>query len=257
MSSLNEMVFLGGRPVATFSLGDGDIGDLLAYRRMWEPFIAGHLELWRHLNQILEETQIGREKCPPGIFDPSQIRGNPAESALCADLLLTRIRTSTTSAEGILPQWNLWRGVSDTEMVSGAKLMLESHQDVVMKVGGPMKDDLVRIAALWKIPIKLPDLPPFSLQQEIIARIEGAFTSVRGNLKLIGYAAGETLKLAGDTGQAIAEGLSDTAKALPKAVTSPFVWFGVAVAVALVGGALIIYYVPRRSTPAPETLPAA
>ena len=254
---MNELVFLGGRPVAAFSLGDGDIGDLLAYRRMWEPFVAGHLELWRHLNQILESTQIGREVCPPGIFAPSQIRGNPAEATLCADLLLTRIRTSPTSAGGILPQWNMWKDVSDTEMVAGAATMLEWHQKVVMEVGGPMKDDLTRIAALWQIPIKLPDLPSFSLQQEIIARIEGTFATVRGKLKLIGYAAGETLKLAGNTGQAIAEGLSDTAKALPKAVTNPLVWFGVVLAVTLVGGGLIIYYLPRRPAAAPEALPAA
>lgn len=253
---MNEIVYLGGRPVA-LGLGDGSVGDLLAYRRAWEPFIAGHLELWRHLNEILEQTQIARDICPAGIFDPSQIRGNRAEASLCADLLLTRIRTSPTSPEGILPQWNMWKDVSDTDMVAGAKLMLEWHQNVVMKVGGLMKDDLTRIAALWQIPIRLPDLPPFSLQQEIIARIEGAFLATKGTLKLIGYAAGETLKLAGNTGEAVAEGLSDTAKALPKTVTNPLVWFGVAIAVALVGGALIVYYVPRRSQAAPAALPTA
>ena len=246
----NEMVFLGGRPVA-LGLGDGDVGDLLAYRRAWEPFVAAHLELWREIRATLEATQIARDICPPGVFDPSQIRGNPAEASLCADLLLARIRTSPTSPEGILPQWNMWKDVSSSEMVAGAKLMLDWHQNIVMKVGGPMKDDLVRIAERWKLPIRLPDLPPFSLQQQIISRIEGAFIAVKGTLKLIGYAAGETLKLAGNTGEAVAEGLSDTAKALPKAISNPFVWIGVAAVVVVVGGALVVYYLPRR-TSAPE-----
>lgn len=250
---MNEIAFLGNRPVMFGSLGEGDVGDLVAYRRAWEPFIAAHLNLWRHVNEVLENTQIAREVCPQGIFEPDQIRGNPAEQSLCADLLLTRIRTSSTSPEGILPQWNMWKDASDASVVAGAKLMLEWHQNMVMKVGGPMKADLERIATLWKIPLRLPDLPPFSLQQQIISRIEGAFIALKGTIKLIGYAAGDTLELAGSTGEAVAEGLSDTAKAIPKAVRSPFVWIGVAAVVAVVGGVLIVYYVPRRAT---EELPA-
>lgn len=239
---MNEMVFLGGQPVA-IGIGDGDVGDLLAYRREWEPFIKAHLDLWRHLNAVLEDTQIAHDVCPSGIFDPKRIVGNPAEAALCADLLLTRIRTSATNPAGILTQWNLWKDASSDQMVAGAQTMLAWHQSVVLDVGGPMKDDLVRIGKLWGVDMQLPDLPAFSLQQNIISRIEGAFISTKGELKLIGYAAGETLRLAGDTGQAIAEGLSDTAKALPKAASDALKWIGVAVV--LVGGALVVYYIPR------------
>jgi len=239
---MNEMVFLGGRPVAV-GIGDGDVGDLLAYRREWEPFVAGHLELWRHVNEVLEGTQIARDVCPAGIFDPKRIVGNPAEAALCADLLLSRIRTSPTNPGGILAQWNLWKDSSSDQMLAGAQTMLAWHQSVVLDVGGPMKDDLVRIGKLWGIDIRLPDLPTFSLQQDIISRIEGAFVSTKGELKLLGYAAGDTLSLAGNTGEAIAKGLSDTAAALPKAVSSSIVWIGVAVVI--VGGALVVYYLPR------------
>lgn len=240
---MNEMLFLGGRPVAVGMIGDGDVGDLLAYRREWEPFIAAHLNLWRHVNAVLEDTQIARDVCPGGLFLPAQIRGNPAEAALCADLLLSRIRTNPTSPGGILAQWNLWKDASSDQMLAGAQVMLAWHQKVVLDVGGPMKDDLVRIGKLWNIDVSLPDLPTFSLQQDVISRIEGAFISTKGELKLLGYAAGDTLSLAGSTGEAVAKGLSDTAKALPKAVSSSLVWIGIAVVV--VGGGLIIYYHPR------------
>lgn len=242
---MNEMVFLGGRPVS-LGLSDGDVGDLLAYRREWEPFIAGHLDLWRHINAVLEDTQIGQERCPPGIFDPKQLGGdNPAVSALCADLLISRIRTSSTNFGGILAQWNVWKDKSSAEILSGAKSMLAFHQEVVLRVGGPMKDDLVRIAKFWNIEIKLPDLPDFGLQQDIISRIQGAFITTKGLLQIVGYAAGDTLSLVGDTGEAVAKGLSDTAKAIPKAVSNPLTWIGIAAVVAVAGGALIVHYLPR------------
>lgn len=253
---MSELVFLGGRPVA-LGLGDGDVGDLLAYRQAWEPFIAGHLELWRHINEILERTQIARDVCPKGIFNPDQIRGNPAEAALCADLLLSRIMTDPTSPGGILHRWNQWKDRTSSEIVSGAKLMLETHQNTVTWVGGPAKNDLVRIAALWKIPVQLPDLPPFSLQEQIIARIEGAFLATKGVLSLFGYAAGDMLVEASDAAVAGAKDLKDTASRVVDRATSPVLWIGVALAVAVVGGVLVVYYVPRRQkTVSGPALPA-
>lgn len=250
------MVFLGGRPVAAFALGDGgDVSDLLAYRRAWEPFIAGHLNLWREINEVLEAAPLA-SSCPAGIFDPAALTGSEVTQTFCAHLLTSRVRISPTHPHGILAQWNAWHDKSAADMVAGARVMLEWYQSVVMDVGGPMKDSLVRIAALWKIPIQLPDTPPFSLQQQIIARIEGAFLQTKGALQIIGYAAGETLKVAGSTGEAVAEGLSDTARAIPKVVSSPLVWVGVAAVVAIVGGVLVVYYLPRRSAPAPEPLPS-
>lgn len=242
-----ELAYYGGRPVAALGLGDGDVGDLLAYRSAWEPYVAAHLELWRKVNEALESTTIAKNVCPPGIFDPSQIKGTEVEAAFCGHLLISRIRISSTNPGGILTQWNAWQGKSAADMAAGARTMLEWHQRTVLEIGGPMKDQIVRIAELWKIPIQLPDVPPFSLQQQIIARIEGAFIQAKGALKIIGYAAGETLKVAGSTGEALAEGLSDTARAIPKVAASPFVWIGVAAVVAIVGGALIVYYVPRRA----------
>ena len=42
---MNELVHYGGRPVMLARLGVGDdtsVGDLLAYRQEWEPFIKAH-----------------------------------------------------------------------------------------------------------------------------------------------------------------------------------------------------------------------
>ena len=262
---MNELVFLGGRPIAQrelvrlgnrlvathFGLGDVGVGvwpgDLLSYRQEWEPFIAAHLALWRHLNDLFEGVPDAKQ-CPPGIFSASQIQNlNPTMQSFYASLALTRMYTSDTDPSGILTQWNAWKDKSSADVLAAAATMLQWHQDVVLRVGGPYKDDLLKLAKIWNLDIQLPAVPDFSTQQNIIARIEGAYLSTKGVLQIIGYGAADTLKLAGDTAQALAKGLSDTAKAIPKAIASPLTWIGIAAVVALVGGALIVYYRPREA----------
>jgi hypothetical protein len=266
--TMNEVIYFGaravdaghgiryrGRNIGVGDVGLSGIGDLLAYRQMWEPFIAAHLEQWRNVNDLLESVSEAK-KCPSGIFEASQIQNlPPATQSFCASLVLSRMYTSDTHPFGILPQWNAWAGKSSAEILAGARSMLEWHQDVVMRVGGIDKDNLVRIADAWKISVKVPDLPSFTLQQDVIARIEGAYVTAKGLLQIIGYGAGETLKMAGNVAQAVEEGLVDSAKQLPKTTR----WIGVAAAVTAVavGGALLIYYVPkRRPAPPPRMRPA-
>jgi hypothetical protein len=246
-----EVVRLRGRAIPTrFGLGDVGVGawpgDLLAYRQEWEPFIAAHLAIWRNLNEQLENNPIAQE-CPTGIFDDSQIQStNPAVRAFCASLAITREYTSSTHPLGILTQWNAWANKSSDEVLAGAGVMLQWHQGVVLRVGGPYKDQMLTIAKLFDIPVTLPDLPTLSTQQDIVSTIEGAYVSTKGILQIIGYGAAGALQVAGNTAQALTEGLSDTAKAIPKLVQNPFLWIGIAAAVAIVGGALVVYYKPRR-----------
>lgn len=258
----NEMISFGGRPVirpemihygvvrlGVGGVGLGDVGDLLAYRQEWEPFIAGHLALWKQMNEYLE-TQSTAKQCPPGIFSASQIGANLSmpTQVFCAQLSLTRTMISDTNIGGIVPRWNAWKDKSSADMIAGASAMLEWHQEVVMGVGGPDKDKLLQIVRSWKLDpndFKLPDVPPLSVQQDIISRIQGAYITTKGVLQIIGYGANDTLKATGDVAQAVAQGLTDTAKALPRAVNWALI--AGAVAVAVVGGALVVYYVPRRS----------
>jgi len=257
---MSETVFLGGCPVirpegiylnghrvirlGLQGVGVGDVGDLLAYRQEWEPFIAAHLELWRSVNDLLENNSAA-QKCATAPQD------NPK---FCASLALSRIRISNTAPDGILTQWNAWKDKSSADILAGAASMLEWHQNVVLRVGGQYKDELMQIAKAWGIAVQLPDLPSFSTQQAIRARIEGAYVSAKGVIQLVGYGIGETLGMVSDVAQAVSQGLSDTAKQLPKTTR----WIGIVATVAavIVGGALIVYYMPRRSPP-PPALPAA
>ncbi len=267
---MNETVFLGGCPVirpegiylngrrviriGMSGVGLGDVGDLLAYRQMWEPFIAAHLNMWRNMNEVLENNAVAKE-CPSGIFDASKMPNGSLQS-FCAALALTRIYTSATHPLGILTQWNAWKDKSSADIVAGAASMLESQQNVVLRVGNVYKDELVKIAKNWNIDIKLPDVPSFSLQQELQARIAGAYVTAKGVVQIIGYGAGEALMMVADTAQATAQGLKETAQDIPR--TTRWVAIAVAVSAVVVGGALIVYYMPRSSRRAalPEPSPS-
>jgi hypothetical protein len=228
------------------SLSDSAVwpSDLLAYRQQWEPFIGAHLNLWRYLNGIFEAVPAA-QRCPK-VYTAAAVQSlDAATQQFCATLALTRIRTSATDPEGILPQWNAWANKSSAEILAGASSMLGWHQAVVLRVGGEYKDDLVKIAKLWNITgLELPPVPEFSAQQSVIARIEGAGLAAQGLLQIIGYGTGQALVGAADTAQAVAKGLRDTAKALPGVFGSPWTWIGIVGVVAVVGGALVVHYLP-------------
>ena len=265
---MNETIFLGGCPVirpegiylngvrvirlGLHGVGVGDPGDLLVYRQAWEPFVAAHLELWRALNEILESAPEA-QKCQTGIFDAGQLKNLPPEISreFCLSLSLTRIRISNTNPGGILTQWNSWKDKSSADIVAGASSMLEWLQSTILRIGGTYKDELTDIAGFWGLPVKLPDIPSFSTQQAIRARIEGAYITAKGVLQIVGYNAIQTLQSVSNVAQAVGEGLRDTAQALPK--TLPTVAVVAAVAAVVVGGGLLIYYIPRRpALPAPR-----
>jgi len=246
-----EGIYYGGRRVIALDpslnsglsgVGVGDVGDLLAYRQEWDPYIGAQLALWRNLADLLESLPDTKQ-CPPGIFTKAQIPPS-ANQEFCSSLSLARIRTSNTDPGGILTQWNAWKDKSSADLLAGASSMLKWHQDVVMRVGGPYTQELIALSKLWNIPLHLPDVPSFSLQQEIRARIEGSYISTKGVIELIGYSAGELLGEVHDMVEATTVGLTETAKGLPKTLH----WAGIAAAgtAALVVGALIVYYVPRK-----------
>ncbi len=249
---MNELVFRGGRAVMYARLGVGDIGDtwpsdLLAYRRAWEPFIRAHVELWRHFNSLFEATPTGKT-CPAGVDQSTLASLDPNTKAFCSSLLLTRLRggeNTQTKPPSISAMWDAWRDKSASDILVGAPAMLTQQQSVVQTVAGQYKDELLEIAKFWNINVKLPDVPTFSTQQTIIAQIEGAYVAAKGILQLAGYATGTTLQWTATQAAALTEGLTDTVKALPKAISSPWLWVGVTAVVVTIGAGMVFYYVPK------------
>ena len=162
---MRELVFYGGRRVVGF--GDVWPSDLLAYRQEWEPFIAAHVAIWRRLNAIFEGTAAAQQ-CPAGILDQTTLNARvpPAMQGFCWSLMLTRMRVDQTNPTyGIPAQWNYWAGKSSSDIVAAAATMLKQQQDVVARVAGPYKDELVQLAKHWDQPVEQPDVPSIDTQQ--------------------------------------------------------------------------------------------
>ncbi len=239
------MISRNGALVAGFGLGvDVSPGDLLQYRREWEPFVAAHLAIWNRLLDGLEKA--AGPHCPAGIFPPAALdKTDPTWRPICAALSVTRARVSETDLRGIPKQWNEWQGKSSAEILAGAATMLQWHQDVVRKVGTTYKDELVEIANYLGIEIELPPVPDISIQQHIASQIEGAYIATKGIIQIAGYGFGNELVWAKDQSQALVQGLTDTIKEIPGVVRSPWTWIAItAVAVAVVAGS-VVYFVPR------------
>jgi len=261
---MNEQLFLGDCPIVTsdgiyldgkrvirFGLqgvGVGDVGDLLAYRKLWQPFVFAHLALWQHMNDLFEGAAESK-RCPAGIFTIDKIDPSlpDATKTFCAGLSVTRMMVSDTDPRGIKAQWNAWAGKTSAEILAGADAMLKWHQGVVMRVGGSYKDDLLALAKQWQLDVVLPDVPPFAQQQDVIDQIEAAYITAKGVLQLIGYSPAAILETAGNATEAVAEGLRETAKAARDAISSPLTWIGVTAVLAVVGGVLLIYYRPSKA----------
>lgn len=249
------MIYRNGVGVAGFGLGDVWPSDLIAYRKMWDPFIAAHLDLWRMINSNMESDTVDTEKCPPGIFTQDQIAKLEVwPRAYCAALGVSRARVSDTDPGGILKQWNAWQGMGADAILINAASILKGHQDVVMRVAGQYKDELLQIGKLLAIEIKLPDVPEISLQAKIISQIEGAYTTTKGILQIAGYGAGTGLMWVSDQTKAQNEALTDGLKGASRVVSDRWTWLGFAGIAALVGAGVLFYYVPRttyRSAPEP------
>ena len=241
----------GGRRMYRESFGTSDTGDawpgdLLAYRQMWEPFIRAHVAIWRYMNSLFEATPAAKN-CPAGNFTDAELQGlDPTMRGFCTSLLRTRVLGgSSTDAGSISAQWDAFAGKSNADIVAGAPSMLKWLQDVVKLVSGTYKDELLDIARFWKIDVKLPDAPPIDAQQQIIAKIEGAYVAAKGILELAGYATGTTLRWTATQAAALTEGLTNTVKALPQAINNPWLWVGVVAVAITIGTGLVIYYVPK------------
>ena len=246
-----ELVFRNGRAVMYGSFGVGDASvwpsDLLAYRQMWEPFIRAHIELWRYFQSLFEATPAGKT-CPAGVDQSSLNSLDPNMRAFCSSLLLARLRggdNTQTKPPSISAMWDAWRDKSASDILLGASTMLGQQQDVVRTVAGQYKDELLEIAKFWKIDVKLPDVPTFSTQQRSsrdrgsVHRLRKGFSSWPATRR------GTTLQWTATQAAALTEGLTDTVKALPKAISSPWLWVGVTAVVVMIGAGMVIYYVPK------------
>jgi hypothetical protein len=163
---------LGG--IAEFGAMPGhQVGDVLAYRRMWDPYVlsvarallaAG--DAWEHRSPGINEN----------ILSPAAA-GNPKTF----DRIAAAYRQY---AQDLMSSWNAHAGLPSQDIFLQSSAILADEQAVVDRIGSFYLPQLRRDAP----GLSLPDPPSFDLQRSVVAELEGAGIAAKGILHIVGTA---------------------------------------------------------------------
>jgi len=147
--------------LASPNVGVTTPSDVLAYRKMWDPYVLG----------------VARAN-----LQCSQASG--------LDTTLASVHKG--ESDDLMALWNQNAGLSDTDIVLRASGILQNQQDTVLQAGKMVpgiKRDCPKIA--------IPEVPSLASQQAIIGAIEGQSILANGILQLIGMGADGALQTIG------------------------------------------------------------
>jgi hypothetical protein len=146
--------------------------DVLAYRRIWDPFITA--------------TARAAVACAVALEAAAATASDPSTLLLAAD-------TERVNADALMTRWNLHAGTPDYEIVINAADILQDQQDAVLKAGQVYQAQIRTDCPS----IELPAPPGIAVQTGVIGAIEGFGILAHGVLQLIGQAAGGAIETLG------------------------------------------------------------
>jgi len=165
---------LGGWGLGQATASGGGTGDLLAYRRMWDPYVMGVV---RALNAAGDAWEARSPAINQSTLSP-EAKASPTIWKTVADTL----RGYGTS---LLSSWNQHAGLSTATILMMSGKILDAEQHVVDKTQNFFVPILKRDAP----GIALPPLPSIDVQRSVIATLEGAKLAAAGVLHLVTSAA--------------------------------------------------------------------
>ncbi len=163
--------------------------DVMAYRRMWNPYVVG--------------TANAALACARSLEAQAKASGDPSGLlALAAD-------TERTNAEALMVRWNLHANTPDYQIVINAADILQDQQDAVLHAGQIYRDAIAKDCPHEA----LPSAPTSSVQSGVIGAIEGAGILAHGVLQILGAGVDGALETLGPIVNPSAAAL-DTVKTL-------------------------------------------
>ena len=201
-------------------------GDVIAYRQMWDPYVVGVAQGFVQCQTDWNNAAAGQSSTGA---DLAQFASPPD-----ATTLKLWANAQSLNAQSIMSMWNAHAGLSDAEIVLIAGGILQDFQNVVKAVGQQYVPQLQRDCPN----IAIPAPPAYSLQSQVIARIQGAGILANGVLQILGIGASGAL----DTAVSLERWTAATANKIVDTATSWWAWAAGAV---IVGGAVAIVYAPE------------
>ena len=234
--------------------GDATPGDVLAYRAMWNPYVLDiacglSIQSWALTQAAAGTTPTTIDSqhlaalglCPNSgswvpdntpVLDTSGLAQQPPS----AQLLTALAQVASDASDALVTQWNNFSGLSDVQITQQAASVLQAYQDTVLQAGQQYQPMLADHSPA--LAAALPTGPDKSLQNQLIARIEGAGILARGTLKVIGIGVSGAVT---SVGQAVAD--------VGKATFSPWLWVSVAVIAASAATVAVVYVFKTTGAP--------
>jgi hypothetical protein len=197
-------------------------GDVLSYRATW--------------NQYVIDTVGVADECAKEFTTLSTNETDASTKAW----LIAYAKTVQTQADSILSMWNLYANTESSFIVLEGASILRSFQETVLAAGqvrfnitsGPLPCVLTYVSSSGQVVQAAPAADP-SVQQQVIARIEGLKILADGALQILVGTAGNSLVAVGSATQWAAQQVGNVTAAL----ATPGPW----IALTAVAGAVIVY----------------
>jgi hypothetical protein len=184
-------------PTLEATHGFTGVGDVLAYRRMWDDYVLGVVQAnymaaasLRAESQGLPSFSYTLRGASSPTTIPIYVR--PSTSTQDPQILSTVADSDDSSGNYLLSRWNLDAGKKDWEIVYFAGSILQEQQRTVQIAGTRAAELRARFPSL-----PLPSPPEKSIQRDVIAHLEAGQYIASGVLQMFTGAAGAELKSAG------------------------------------------------------------
>lgn len=204
---VGEWVTIARRPPASSRTTTGALvtpGDVLAYRKMWDPYVMG---IARALQTVADAwAAMAAGQTPSVTLNVQKFAVPPSPSTMQVEST-----TYAQFAQGLVTLWNVHAGISDMDLLAQAPAILQDFQATVQRAGATYAPQVRDIAP----GLALPDPPSSGLQAQVIGQIEGLGVVAHGILQLMGVGASGALETLGNVAATAKAVVTSAASALP------------------------------------------
>jgi len=262
-------LFLGGQPTVGFGTIDllpgGAVARLLAYYKMWTPYVAGVVHAMRAQGDAWAAMATGQTPVAVPNAVAAQKGLNPSVDQ---SQWQTLAQFCYSQADYLTASWNQHAGSSDWNKVQFASEFLQDYASVIKEAGNlaalnkpvwptgalPAPADPTQNKAAE--PGGWPSPPDPSVQVDVIAHIQALGVLANGSLEALQTGAGGVLQTTADLTKAVAERTGELAGTAADSATTILKVLPWALLVVAVGGT--IYFITRITPDAPaSSVPAS
>jgi hypothetical protein len=177
-------------------------GEVLAYRRTWQPYVAEGIALMRRAAASWAALARGEVPAMPPRADLPILATAESDARTTAYNLISAGWAGTADTRSA--EWDQDAGAHDWKIIVFAGNILQDEERTVRAVS----EDLAKLKEDFPS-ATLPEPPGFDAQAEVLGRLEAMGLVAHGTLEILGLAAGGVLGKVGDVSGTVLKASKD------------------------------------------------